>query len=219
MRLIFMGPPGAGKGTQAGRITAEYNYLHLSTGDILRTHRKKGTELGRQAQSFMAAGELVPDDLILKMVAAEFERPEIENGFILDGFPRTVAQADALDEVLKQTGKTLDFVLVMDVPDEELVARLTARRTCRTCGRSYHLTFNPPKTPGVCDVDGGELYQRDDDKEATVRNRLAVYMRQTQPLIEHYTKQGLVRHIDGVGSVDEVFARIREVLESHSHTD
>ena len=211
-----MGPPGAGKGTQAGRITATFKTVHLSTGDILRANVKRGTELGLLARHYMDAGELVPDDLILKMVAAEFEKPEIENGFILDGFPRTVAQADALDEVLKQTGKHLNHVLVMDVPDEELVARLTARRTCRVCSRSYHLSFKPPKQDGICDLDGGELYQREDDKEATVRNRLKVYKRQTKPLIEHYAKQGLVKHIDGVGNVDEVFNRIKQVLESNT---
>lgn len=212
MRLIFMGPPGAGKGTQAERITTTYKIVHLSTGDLLRINVKRGTELGKLAHSYMDAGELVPDDLILKMVAAEFKKPKIENGFILDGFPRTVAQAKALDDFLIREGKHLNHVLVMDVIDEKLVARLTARRTCRICGRSYHLTFNPPQKPGICDVDESELYQREDDKEATVRNRLAVYKRQTRPLIEHYSKKNLVKHIDGVGSVDEVFDRIKEVL-------
>ena len=212
MRLIFMGPPGAGKGTQAERITTAYNIVHLSTGDLLRMNVKRGTELGQLAHSYMDAGELVPDDLILKMVAAEFKDPKIENGFILDGFPRTVAQATALDDFLIQEGKHLNHVLVMDVIDEKLVARLTARRTCRICGRSYHLSFNPPKKPGICDNDGSELYQREDDKEVTVRNRLAVYKRQTRPIIEHYMKKGMVKHIDGVGTVDEVFDRIREVL-------
>lgn len=212
MRLIFMGPPGAGKGTQAERITSAYRIIHLSTGDLLRINVKRGTELGQMAHSYMDAGELVPDDLILKMVAAEFNNPKIENGFILDGFPRTVAQATALDEFLIQEGKHLNHVLVMDVDDDNLVARLTARRTCRVCGRSYHLSFNPPKVPGICDSDGNELYQREDDKEITVRNRLAVYKRQTRPLIEHYLKKGLVKHIDGVGTVDEVFDRIKAVL-------
>ncbi len=213
MRLIFIGPPGAGKGTQAAKFSDTYKILHLSTGDILRANRKRGTELGLEAQFYMDTGELVPDDLVLKMVAAEFEKPDIKNGFVLDGFPRTAPQASALDKFLIQVNYKLDHVLVLDVPVEELVARLTARRTCRTCGMSYHLIFNPPKVPGICDFDGGELYQRQDDTEATVRNRLGVYERETRPLINYYAEQGLIRRVNGVGTVTEVFQRLQAALE------
>lgn len=210
--LIFLGPPGAGKGTQAKRIMETYGLVQLSTGDILRENRRLQTPLGQKAQSYMDAGELVPDEIILDMVAAELDKPELSKGYILDGFPRTVPQAEGLSRLLADRGQQLDHVLVLEVPREELLKRLTSRRTCRTCGHIYNLLFNPPKVAGRCDYDGGELYQRPDDREETVLNRLRVYQNQTEPLIDYYQRQGLVRSIDGTGSVDEVFSRIQKVL-------
>jgi adenylate kinase len=212
MRIIFLGPPGAGKGTQAKQIVQDFNIVQLSTGDLLRENRKQGTELGKKAQSFMDAGELVPDDLILDMVGVELAKPELKNGYILDGFPRTVAQAEGLDALLNKLGQKLDAVLVLDVPDEELVRRLTARRSCPTCGRIYNVLFNPPKVEGKCDDDGSDLIQRSDDTEATARNRLAVYVKQTEPLIAYYQPSGLVKSIDGLGGVEEIYTRVKALL-------
>jgi len=212
MRLIFLGGPGAGKGTQAKKIVKEYNIKQLSTGDLLRENRKNGTELGKQAQSYMDSGALVPDQLILDMVAAEFVKPELANGYILDGFPRTVPQAEGLDHLLAKLGQKLDAVLVLEVPDAELVKRLTSRRTCPECGRIYNLLFNPPVKEGVCDDDGAELIQRSDDTEATALNRLQVYVDQTAPLIDYYQPSGLVKTIDGTGGVDDIYARIKATL-------
>ncbi len=210
--LIFLGPPGAGKGTQAKRIMETYGLVQLSTGDILRENRRLKTPLGQKAQAYMDAGELVPDEIILDMVAAELDKPELARGYILDGFPRTVRQAEGLQELLAARGQQIDHVLVLQVPREELIKRLTSRRTCRTCGHIYNLLFNPPKEAGKCDYDGGELYQRPDDSEETVLNRLKVYQNQTEPLIEYYESRGLVRPIDGTGTVGEVFQRIQAVL-------
>ncbi|TAL67280.1 MAG: adenylate kinase [Bacteroidetes bacterium] len=215
MRLIFLGPPGAGKGTQAERICKDYKIVQLSTGDILRANRKQGTELGRKAQSFMDEGELVPDQIIIDMIKEELKKPELVNGYILDGFPRTVPQAEALGNLLTDMGQKLDTVLILEVPSEELVKRLTARRTCRTCGKSYHLIYNPPKKDGVCDLDGGELYQRDDDKEEPIRNRLNVYENQTKPLIEYYTAKNLADNITGLGKIDEIYSNIKQVLDRY----
>jgi len=216
MRIIFLGPPGAGKGTQAKLIVRDYGIKQLSTGDLLREHRRQNSELGQKAQSFMDAGELVPDSVILGMVAAEFQTPELEQGYILDGFPRTVPQADGLDILLIQQGQQLDHVLVLEVPDTELIRRLTARRSCPQCGHIYNLVFNPPQTAGICDHDGMELIHRSDDTETTVLNRLAVYEKQTKPLVEHYEPQGLVRHIDGTGNVQDIYARILAALADHA---
>lgn len=213
MKLIFLGPPGAGKGTQAENICALYGIRQLSTGDILRANRREGTPLGKKAQAYMDAGELVPDDVIIDMIKEEFNKPELESGYILDGFPRTVPQAEALDGLLKSMGQKLDCVLVLNVPDQELINRLSNRRTCRTCGKSYHLIFNPPKKDGVCDLDGGELFQRDDDKESTIINRLKVYEAQTKPLINYYKSIGLSAEIDGTGRMDEIFTNIKSVLD------
>jgi len=212
MRIIFLGPPGAGKGTQAKLIVKDYHIRQLSTGDLLRENRNKGTELSRKAQAYMDAGNLVPDELILKMVADEFQRPELEAGYILDGFPRTYLQADGLDHLLKEQGQTLDHVLLLDVPDSELIRRLTARRSCPECGHIYNLIFNPPRNAGICDNDGFELVHRSDDTEETVKNRLKVYQKQTMPLVEHYEKQGLIRRIDGTGNVQDIYQRIKTVL-------
>lgn len=212
MKLVFLGPPGAGKGTQSERICKDYNIVQLSTGDILRSNRKMGTELGKKAQSYMDAGNLVPDEIIIDMIKEELKKPELENGYILDGFPRTVPQALALDELLKSMNDKLDLTLVLEVPNEELIKRLSARRTCRQCGKTYHLIYNPPANEGICDVCGGELYQRDDDKEEAILNRLKVYENQTKPLIEYYEKQGLAKKVDGIGSIDEIYQRIKHIL-------
>ncbi len=216
MKLVFLGPPGAGKGTQSERIRSDFGVVQLSTGDILRANKKAGTELGKKAQKYMDAGELVPDDLIIEMIKEELKKPELAKGYILDGFPRTVPQAEALDKLLADMGQKLDVVLVLEVPNEELIERLTARRVCKKCGKSYHLKFNPPKTEGVCDVCGGELYQRDDDKEEAIRNRLKVYEKQTSPLTEYYEKQNLAKKIDGLGDIDAIYERIKEVLKQYA---
>lgn len=216
MRLIFLGPPGAGKGTQAEFICRDFNIKQLSTGDLLRFHRKEGTELGKKAQEFMDKGELVPDSLIIDMIKQELAKPEYQNGYLLDGFPRTIKQAEALDKLLDELGQKLNAVLVLEVPTEELITRLTARRTCRVCGKTYHLIFNPPKQEGICDVCGGELYQRPDDNEETVRNRLTVYENQTKPLIDYYDKKGLAFHIDGKGKIEEIYTIIKNILQKRA---
>ncbi|MGB9770807.1 MAG: adenylate kinase [Candidatus Kapaibacteriota bacterium] len=216
MRLIFLGPPGAGKGTQAEFICRDFNIKQLSTGDLLRAHRKQGTELGKKAQQFMDKGELVPDSLIIDMIKEELTKPDFKNGYLLDGFPRTIGQAKALENLLNELGQKLNAVLVLDVPTEEIVKRLTARRTCRICGKTYHLIFNPPRQDGVCDIDGGELYQRTDDNEETVRNRLAVYENQTKPLIDYYENKGLAIHINGSGEIEEIYNDIKKILTNLS---
>lgn len=213
MRMIFLGPPGSGKGTQAKMIINDYRVKQVSTGDLLREHRKNDTPLGHEAQVFMDAGNLVPDSIILGMVADEFLKPDLDNGYILDGFPRTCPQAEGLDKLLNVSGQELDHVLVLDVPDEELIRRLTARRSCSKCGHIYNLVFNPPKQEGLCDIDGAGLIHRSDDTVETVVNRLAVYKKQTLPLINHYNKQGLIRHINGSGNVQDIYKRILAVLK------
>lgn len=213
MRLIFLGPPGAGKGTQAERICSTYGIIQLSTGDILRENRKNGTELGKLAQSYMDAGELVPDNIIIDMIKVELQKPELRNGYLLDGFPRTINQAIALDNLLEEMEQKLDAVLILDVPNDELIKRLTARRTCKSCGKSYHLIFNPPAKENICDVCGGELFQRDDDKEEPIMNRLKVYENQTKPLINYYTEKSIAKYINGVGEIDEIFTRIKDILD------
>lgn len=213
MRMIFLGPPGSGKGTQAKMIIKDYRVKQVSTGDLLREHRVKDTDLGHKAQEYMDAGNLVPDSIILGMVADEFLKPELDHGYILDGFPRTCPQAEGLDKLLRMNGQKLDHVLVLDVPDLELIRRLTARRSCSKCGHIYNLVFNPPKENGVCNNDGAVLIHRSDDTEKTVINRLAVYKKQTMPLIDHYDKQGLIRHIDGTGDVKAIYERILAVLK------
>jgi len=212
MKLVFLGPPGAGKGTQSEKICKDYGIVQLSTDDILRANRKMGTELGKKAQEYMDAGNLVPDDIIIDMIKEELKKPELANGYILDGFPRTVPQAEALDKLLETMNDKLDMTLVLEVPNEELIKRLSARRTCRNCGKTYHLIYNPPKVDNVCDVCNGELYQRDDDKEEAILNRLQVYEKQTKPLIEYYDKQGITKKINGLGTIDEIYERIKAVL-------
>lgn len=214
MRLIFIGPPGAGKGTQSDRICKEYGIIQLSTGDILRANKKQGTELGQLAQKYMEAGELVPDSVIINMITEELKDFKYQNGFILDGVPRTVPQAEALCNILPKMLQRLDAVIVLNVPSEELIHRLAARRTCKKCGRIYHLLYSPPQNERLCDEPcGGELYQRVDDKEETIINRLAVYNAQTKPLIEFYSSRNLTIMIDGLQVMDEVFRDIKQELD------
>ncbi len=212
MNIVFLGPPGAGKGTQAKKIAEKYGIPQISTGDMFREHLSKGTELGQKAKEYMDKGQLVPDEIVLGMVEERLKQPDCEKGFILDGFPRTVPQAEALDKLLEKIGKKIDYAICIDVPDDELVKRLTGRRTCKNCGMMYHVIFKPPKEEGKCDVCGGELYQRADDNEETVRNRLKVYHEQTEPIIQFYEKKGVLHRIDGMGSIDEIFDRIVKVL-------
>ena len=212
MNIVFLGPPGAGKGTQAKKIAEKYGIPQISTGDMFREHLAKGTELGKKAKEYMDKGALVPDEIVLGMVEERLKQPDCEKGFILDGFPRTVPQAEALDKLLEKLGKKIDYAILIDVPDEELVKRLTGRRTCKKCGMMYHVMFKPPKEEGKCDVCGGELYQRADDNEETVRNRLKVYHEQTEPIIAYYEKKGVLHRIDGMGSIEEIFNRIVQLL-------
>ncbi|WP_130807954.1 adenylate kinase [Senegalia massiliensis] len=214
MRLILLGPPGAGKGTQASGIINKYNIPHISTGDIFRKNIKEGTDLGKQAKEYMDKGLLVPDELVVGLVKNRLTENDTENGFLLDGFPRTVAQAEALDTELKNLGWSLDNVINIKVSKDELVERAVGRRICKDCGATYHIKFNPPTIPGKCDVCGGELYQRDDDNEETVAKRIEVYENQTSPLIEYYNKQGVLLNIDGAQDIDKVFDDIVDALGS-----
>jgi adenylate kinase len=213
VRTILLGPPGAGKGTQAARIVDAYGVPHISTGDILRANVREGTELGTEAKRFMDAGDLVPDEVIIGMVAERLAWPDAAGGFLFDGFPRTVPQAEALDELLSSRGVPLDVVLELVVDHDEVVRRLTGRRTCGTCGRIYQIETEPPAVEGVCDACGGRLQQRDDDGEDVVRNRLEVYREQTEPLVAFYDQRGQLRRVEAVGSVEDVTARATEILE------
>jgi adenylate kinase len=212
MNIILLGPPGAGKGTQAKMLIDKYQIPQISTGDILRAAVKDGTPLGKEAKSFMDKGELVPDSVVIGIVEQRIQEPDCTKGYMLDGFPRTVPQAEALDGMLGELNAEIDHVVSIEVANDELVKRLTGRRTCRECGAGYHVMFDPPKVEGVCDKCGGELYQRDDDNEETVRSRLNVYESQTLPLIDYYKVQGKIRPIDGVGEIKEIFGRITSVL-------
>lgn len=210
--LILLGPPGAGKGTQASRIVAEYDIPHISTGDILRSAVKNQTQMGLEAKKFMDAGELVPDSVVIGIVRDRLQEPDTAKGFLMDGFPRTIPQAEALDAALDGLNRAIAKTLVILVDEEDLVRRLTGRRICRVCQAPFHVMFNPPKEEGVCDKCGGELYQRDDDSEATVRNRLEVYRNQTEPLIDYYDRAGVVARIDGAQTPDAVYEEIRVAL-------
>lgn len=212
MRVILLGPPGAGKGTQAGRIAETFGIPHISTGDILRANVRAGTELGTKAKSFMDAGDLVPDDVILGMMGDRLAEDDARDGFLFDGFPRTVPQAEALEKLLIERDQPIDVVLRMLVDTKEVVQRLTGRRTCTNCGAVFHVDYDPPKVEGVCDKCGGELVQREDDSEDVVLNRLEVYRRSTEPLEEFYWGRGLLRDVEAVGSVDEVGDRIIAIL-------
>ncbi|MFZ7104431.1 MAG: adenylate kinase [Peptococcaceae bacterium] len=212
MRILLMGPPGAGKGTQAEKLTAELNIPHISTGDMFRKAIKEGTELGVRAKSFMDQGKLVPDEVTIGIVKERLSEADCRNGFLLDGFPRTVPQADALDEILKQLNMNLEAVVNMKVSRDELIERLTGRRVCKACGATYHVMFNPPEKENVCNKCGGDLYQRNDDKVETVQNRLDVYEEQTAPLINYYQQKRLLKEINGAQSMEDVLADILSVL-------
>jgi len=215
MRIVLLGGPGSGKGTQAKKLIDKLGVPQISTGDIFRAALKEGTPMGLKAKGYMDKGELVPDDVVIGVVEERLTKPDLDKGYMLDGFPRTLPQAEALDKILSAQGKSINHAILVDVPDEELVARLSGRRTCRNseCGAMFHVMFNPPKKQGVCDKCGSELYQRDDDSEATIRERLSVYNKQTAPLIDYYDKKGLLRRVQGVGPIDKIFGQIEKVLQ------
>ncbi|MFH1117582.1 MAG: adenylate kinase [Pseudomonadota bacterium] len=214
MRIVLLGGPGSGKGTQAKKLIDKVGVPQISTGDIFRAALKEGTPMGLKAKTYMDKGELVPDDVVIGVVEERLTKPDLDKGYMLDGFPRTLPQAEALDKILDGQEKAIDHAILVDVPDEELVARLSGRRTCRNsdCGAMFHVMFNRSKKEGICDKCGSELYQRDDDSEATIRERLTVYNSQTAPLIDYYENKGLLRRVKGVGPIDEIFAAIEKVL-------
>lgn len=212
MKIIMLGAPGAGKGTQAKMIAKEYGIPHISTGDIFRANIKEGTELGKEAKTYMDAGQLVPDELTVKILLDRVAKDDCKNGYVLDGFPRTIPQAEVLDEALNKLGDKIDFAIDVDVPDENIVKRMGGRRACVTCGATYHIEHVPPKKEGICDTCGSELILRDDDKPETVSNRLKVYHDQTQPLIDFYTKKGVLKSVDGTVDMMDVFAAIKAIL-------
>ncbi|MGV9502888.1 adenylate kinase [Streptomyces sp. NPDC003642] len=214
MRIVLVGPPGAGKGTQAAFLAKNLSIPHISTGDLFRANISRQTELGKLAKSYMDAGNLVPDEVTIAMAKDRMQQPDAVNGFLLDGFPRNVSQAEALDELLESEGMQLDAVLDLEVPEDEVVKRIAGRRVCRNeSAHVFHVTYKPPAKEGVCDVCGGELYQRDDDSEETVRKRLEVYHTQTEPIIDYYKAQGLVVTISALGKVEDVTARAMEALK------
>jgi adenylate kinase len=208
--VAFLGPPGAGKGTQARDLARDWSVPHIATGDMLREVVAAGTTLGREAKTYMDRGALVPDDVIIGMIAERLRQPDARNGFLLDGFPRTIAQAEGLERLLKDLGQPLERVIYFNVAETELVRRLTGRRVCRACGHSFHVVSNPPRREGVCDACGGELYQRVDDSESTVRNRLDVYARQTAPLLDWYAGKSLLTSVKGEGTIDDVGRRVQD---------
>ncbi|GEN55164.1 MULTISPECIES: adenylate kinase [Halobacillus] len=212
MNLILMGLPGAGKGTQAEKIVEKYDIPHISTGDMFRLAIKEGTALGKEAKSYMDKGELVPDEVTIGIVRERLSKPDCQKGFLLDGFPRTIAQAEALENLLTDMEESLDYVLHIDVPKEQLIERLTGRRICPTCGATYHVVFNPPKEDGKCDHDGSELIQREDDQPDTVRKRLEVNVEQSQPLLDFYQEKGYLVSFEGDKDINEVFQDIDQKL-------
>lgn len=212
MKIIMLGAPGAGKGTQAKMIADKYGVPHISTGDIFRANIKNGTELGMEAKKYMDQGLLVPDELIVRILLDRVAQDDCKNGYVLDGFPRTIPQAEVLDSELTKLGDHIDYAINVDVPDENIVKRMSGRRACLTCGATYHIEHVPPKKEGICDVCGSELVLRDDDKPETVKNRLNVYHEQTQPLIDFYTEKGVLKTVDGTVPMEEVFAAITAIL-------
>ncbi len=214
MNIILLGPPGAGKGTQAKKIAEYCSIPHISTGDILRENINNNTSLGAKAKSYMSRGELVPDELLITIIKDRLSKKDCNGGFLLDGYPRTIPQADALQMILTESNKKLDAVLNIDLEDEELIKRLSGRRMC-ACGASYHVIFNHPAEEGTCDRCKGKLYQRDDDKAEAIKNRLIVYKKQTQPLIEYYKKKGILQQIDGGKDIQAIFKDITKVLEKY----
>lgn len=212
MKIIMLGAPGAGKGTQAKMIAAKYGIPHISTGDIFRANIKNGTELGAKAKEYMDKGLLVPDELVVDLVIDRFKEADCEKGYVLDGFPRTIPQAEALDKALTAIGENVDYAINVEVPDENIVNRMGGRRACVGCGATYHIVYSPTKEEGKCDTCGAELIIRDDDKPETVQNRLSVYHEQTQPLIDYYTNKGIIAEVDGTVDMNDVFNAIVNIL-------
>ena len=213
MKIIMLGAPGAGKGTQAKQIAAKFGIPHISTGDIFRANIKNGTELGKKAKAYMDQGALVPDELTCDLVMDRISQPDAQKGYVLDGFPRTIPQAEALTKALEARGENIEYAIDIEVPDENIVKRMGGRRACTGCGATYHVVYNAPSVEGICDACGKELILRDDDKPETVANRLKVYHEQTQPLIDYYQKQGVLKEIDGTKDIDVIFNDIVRVLE------
>lgn len=214
MKIIMLGAPGAGKGTQAKQIAKTYGVPHISTGDIFRANIKEGTELGKKAQGYMDQGLLVPDELVCDLVVDRIHKDDCKEGYVLDGFPRTIPQANALDAALAENGEKIEFAIDIEVPDKNIIRRMSGRRSCKDCGAIFHVVYNPPKKEDECDVCGGELVLRDDDKEETVKKRLDVYHEQTAPLIEHYKEAGSLYEIDGTQDIEVVFDKIKSILEA-----
>ncbi|AMY06533.1 adenylate kinase [Staphylococcus condimenti] len=214
MNIILMGLPGAGKGTQASEIVKKFPIPHISTGDMFRKAIKDETELGKEAKSYMDRGELVPDEVTVGIVKERLSEDDAKKGFLLDGFPRTLEQAEALSKIMKELDRKIDAVINIEVPEEELMNRLTGRRICEVCGTTYHLVFNPPKVDGVCDLDGGKLYQREDDNPETVAKRLEVNVKQSKPIIQYYDKEGILKNIDGSGDIEKVTESVIDILEN-----
>ena len=212
MKIIMLGAPGAGKGTQAKKIAQKYEIPHISTGDIFRANIKNGTELGKKAKTYMDQGLLVPDELTVDLVIDRVNQEDCKNGYILDGFPRTIPQAESLDAALAKMGQKVDYAINVEVPDENIISRMSGRRACVGCGATYHIKYNPPKAEGICDACGEKLILRDDDKPETVQKRLGVYHDQTQPLIDYYSEAGILKNVDGTADINDVFAEIVGIL-------
>ncbi|WP_349674327.1 adenylate kinase [Lacrimispora sp.] len=212
MKIIMLGAPGAGKGTQAKKIAEKYQIPHVSTGDIFRSNIKEGTQLGRKAKEYMDQGALVPDELTIGMLMDRIQQEDCRNGYVLDGFPRTIPQAESLQNAITEMGQKIDFAINVDVPDENIINRMSGRRACISCGATYHIVYNPSKVPGICDVCGSELVLRDDDKPETVKKRLAVYHDQTRPLIDYYKEAGVLVNVDGTQELNKVFSDITVIL-------
>lgn len=212
MKIVMLGAPGAGKGTQAKKIAGKYGIPHVSTGDIFRANIKNGTKLGMQAKAYMDAGNLVPDEITIGMLLDRIHQEDCEKGYVLDGFPRTIPQAESLTAALKERGESIDYAIDVDVPDENIIRRMSGRRACLSCGATYHIVYNAPKKEGICDQCGEPLVLRDDDKPETVQNRLNVYHRQTQPLIDYYKKEGVLAQVDGTQDMEQVFQDIVKIL-------